>query len=146
MNNVVVNIGFDKFEEFISSISYSGELQQIFAKGNYIFRGHASEKYKLVPSALRKENAERFNSIALGNDKADTEYFHILKEYNILRRFFKLCDTKGLFVDDIERIRNTWQGKMDVKTLYRNEEWLPQDLWNIAAYAQHYGLPTRLLD
>ena len=82
----------------------------------------------------------------MGNDKADTVFFQILKEYSILRRFFKLCDSKGLFVDDIERIRNTWQGKMDIKTLYRDEEWLPQDLWNIAAYAQHYGLPTRLLD
>ena len=146
MVNFVVNKGFYKFEDFISSISYGGELQQIFAKGNYIFRGHASEKYKLVPSALRNENAKRFNTIALGNDKADTVFFQILKEYSILRRFFKLCDSKGLFVDDIERIRNTWQGKMDIKTLYRDEEWLPQDLWNIAAYAQHYGLPTRLLD
>lgn len=52
MDNFVVNIGFDKFEDFMTSVGYGGELQQIFAKGNYIFRSHASEKYKLVPSAL----------------------------------------------------------------------------------------------
>lgn len=36
MDNFVVNKEFDKFEDFISSVGYGGELQQIFAKGNYI--------------------------------------------------------------------------------------------------------------
>ena len=146
MDSIVRNKYFDRLEDFIASIGYGGELQQIFAKGSFIFRGHSSEKYELVPSALRYNIREHFFSMALGNDHKDTEYFQIIKEYNILRRFFKLCDFNGLLVDDIERIRNTWQERMDFETLIKKENWLPTDLWNIAAFAQHYGLPTRLLD
>ena len=146
MRDIVINRRFDKLEDVIASMSFGGELQRIFANGNFIFRGHASEKYELVPSALRQENKDWFNIVALGNDISDTEYFQMVKEYNILRRFFKVCDLKGLLVDDVERIRGTWQERMDLDTLYKNEDWLPNDLWNIAAYAQHYGLPTRLLD
>jgi hypothetical protein len=40
-------------EEFIHPISYGGELFKIFEKGQFVFRGHASDKYALIPSALR---------------------------------------------------------------------------------------------
>ena len=80
MDSIVRNKYFDRLEDFIASIGYGGELQQIFAKGNFIFRGHSSEKYELVPSALRYDKREYFYSIALGNDHKDTEYFQIIKE------------------------------------------------------------------
>lgn len=56
---IVINKSFDKMEDFIASMSYGGELQRIFAKGNFIYRGHASEKYELVPSSLRKRNISK---------------------------------------------------------------------------------------
>lgn len=146
MKSIVINKRFERLDDFIASFNYGGDLQKTFAKGNFIFRGHASEKYELIPSALRLECSGRFNAIALGNDSGGTEYFQMVKEYNILRRFFKLCDLKGLLVDDVERIRDTWQERFDIDTLVKNEDWLPRDLWSIAAFAQHYGLPTRLLD
>ena len=34
----------------------------------------------------------------------------------------------------------------DVSVFLNHETWLPEDLYEIAGLAQHYGLPTRLLD
>ena len=144
--SVVKQYLFERFEDFVSSIEYNGELYSLFTKGNFIFRGHASDKYLLVPSALRIDNKDEFNKIAIANDDSETEYMQAIKEYNILRRFYKLCDSKGLYVDEIERIRKTWQERIDDRSIYNSEEWLPEDLWALASLAQHYGLPTRLLD
>ena len=146
---VVQYIKYPKIEGFLKDISYGGPLYKRFMNGNYAFRGHASNKYKLIPSALRPESRKLFNKFALsGDDKnqEDLEYFQIIKEYHILRDFYRLCDRNGLLVENIDRIRNTILDLMDLRTLLTTESWLPKDLWALASLAQHYRVPTRLLD
>ena len=140
---------YEKMEEFIHSISYGGELYNVFEKGKFVFRGHTSDKYVLTPSALRPQSKEWFCRLSLsgtGNGKEDIEWFQMSNEYNLLRRFYKSCDSRGLYIPNISRIRKTYHDKIDIDTMLTNESWLPNDLWEIAALAQHYGIPTRLLD
>lgn len=72
--SAVKSYHFDKFEDFVSSIEYNGELYPLFTRGNVIYRGHAWDKYKLVPTALRPESKEKFKQIALAYGDNDTEY------------------------------------------------------------------------
>ena len=34
----------------------------------------------------------------------------------------------------------------DIDNVFTYETWLPEDLYELAGLAQHYGVPTRLLD
>ena len=107
---VVQYIEYTKVEDFLQDISYGGNLYKQFMHGDFAYRGHASNKYKLIPTALRPESRKRLNQFALcgyGDNQEDLEYFQILKENHILRDFYKMCDRHGLVMENIDRIRNS---------------------------------------
>ena len=141
MENVIKEIQFKNFDSFLKSISYGGEIYKIIYP-DFIFRGESSDKFKLIPSALRKENKDKV--MQLGNCRGhDNQMMRILAEYNIIRKFYYSCDDANLYVPNC-RIRK--YPIDDVSGFLNHETWLPEDLYEITGLAQHYGLPTRLLD
>lgn len=141
MENVIKEIQFNSFSSFLKSISYGGELYNIIYP-NFIFRGESSDKYRLVPTALRENNINKV--MQLGNCRgSDCQMKRIAAEYVILRKFYLSCDDANLYVPNC-RIRN--YPINDVSIFLNHDTWLPEDLYEIAGLAQHYGLPTRLLD
>lgn len=119
----------------------------------FIFRGHADENYKLIPSALRIEDSEylwKICGIGKPVDKQwDRETWQINAEYSLLKSFYRETDQKGLVVPISNRLRKSlaqdWDA-LDLLNYQNNDNWIYKDLLEVAALAQHYGIPTRLID
>lgn len=141
MGNIVKECIFESFDDFMKSISYGGDLYGIFCS-DFIFRGESSDKFKLIPSALRDCNRDKV--MKLGHCHGfDKNRARITAEYVILRQFYYTCDSGNLYVPSC-RLRKY---PIDDISIFLNRDiWLSEDLYEIAGLAQHYGLPTRLLD
>jgi hypothetical protein len=145
--NIVETKIYHSLKDFTDAISYNGELYNEFSS-NYIFRGQPSAKYELVPSALRCGKENLVSKLYYSNNPSiDSVTAQILDEYLLLKNFYVDCDKNSLLIPNIDRIRDYFATYTHLD-LFRNTAgvWLPRDFYEIAGLAQHYGLPTRLLD
>lgn len=119
----------------------------------FIFRGHAQESYRLVPSALREDKKEdlwkRSGYERSFKEQSNFRRCQIEIEQNLLREFYKLADRNGLNVPHSKRFREILAQDYyfyGANSVDADEMWIPEELLETAALAQHYGIPTRLLD
>lgn len=126
-------------------LDYLSPLNPIWDSGSAIFRGQGSEHYKLTPSICRSGAG----SFANGSpQKAFVVNFarQIEFELEVLSRFLAGCDRSGLVVpgytkDIKEKLANN-------RSLFLSHTlpWPQAEMHEIMAVAQHYDVPTRLLD
>lgn len=118
-----------------------------------VFRGVSDSGYQLVPSAYRNQGKIELQKIAEAFFK-ENNVFHIDyelsqndKERVSLMWFYDLANRQGINIPEIPHI-HFGDPIMEMYTLpiIEKSKWMSPEWFEIAALAQHYGIPTRLLD
>jgi len=118
-----------------------------------IFRGLCDSSYRLTPSALRLERIQE--SMDIANMEADRDIHTVdaqqSVEYLNLLHFVDVADGQGLPLPHIPQVvREDLEQRMMMGIAKYSpgpkSTWIPNELLDIAALAQHHGIPTRLLD
>jgi hypothetical protein len=155
MSRTITEITYNKIEDLYNDIlGVKGILLNEFTScsGNqyynkYIFRGESSINNRLIPCALRVDNMKNvceLSGLISPSQGINTALEQIDCEEQILKRFYGKCDDKGLKVPSIERLR-----PINIPARFFQDfdyKWIPNDFYELAGLAQHYGIPTRLLD
>lgn len=146
---------FDSFEEFYSYIQSFHKLG-IYLK-NYIFRGASKYEYTLLPRIIRENEFENhrilypYNTFENDNKAKYSILCHLCIELYLLYKFYRIANREALLnfeVDDF-KIRDKFK---DIRQLVDDIKqdrillWIPKKYYQIASLAQHYSIPTRLLD
>jgi hypothetical protein len=158
----VENKRFNDFKEFFHEVIFNNN-EIVNPEYRFIFRGESSNRFQLLPSALRLEN-KRKNAMHYADRLSDGSFVslddleksQVESEYRLLKDFYVIADRNGLTLPNVEIIRrnivnnplNSREHLVRMTTMEdkNNQKWLSYDLAELAGLAQHYGIKTRMLD
>ena len=144
-------------KEFLEQINMYGGVWGDDPR-HWIFRGHGDSTWKLLPSILRPTTIlHPYSAVNPLKPRPnprneDQAYFYAMFEWDIVYDFMELTDWAQIPLPDDSPVFRTQGFKNDVvekaiqHAIKGEYTWPPDDLLSIFALAQHYGVPTRLLD
>lgn len=150
-------LNIDKIEEFydlvrpeksilynlMSEIMKKNQNRSAYIATDLIFRGHANSNWSLVSSY------DRFMASIPSKNESDFSVLDImLNEQFVIRDFRLNCDEGGIQIPSDTLSLRKQQDNVFIGSDILDDErnWFSSEFEELTAFAQHYGLPTRLLD
>jgi hypothetical protein len=146
---IITTINTESAKEFWDLLSPERPFLPRVAPEHFLYRGQRNSEWHLTPSLFRKANLDKAGSYLWGSPHLqidDVTFF----EFQTLRLLIGYCDETGLPIPhDSPELRESFDinkpGELAQALINPNRR-LPARYHPVMALAQHYGLPTRLLD
>jgi hypothetical protein len=137
--------------EFLAKLSPHSEAWHQ-TLGKWVFRGQRDADWGLIPSAFRPDMWKPFSTMFLNAADWKSHQDHITIETILVSDFARMADRQGLAVPgfdeswlDLDAVMQKYMG--DINSVFSGGQVFPPPSWRpLFAMAQHYGVPTRLLD
>ena len=144
----VCEVSYGSADDFIRHLLFE---QETFHDGDairYVYRGERSAhpEFKLLPALLRSGKKTFHAFYSEPNDEPQhTGRVFLINEFKALYRFYVTANKNGFSLPEVEVFKQ-YELNPRFDPLNGYDVWIPDELFEIAGLAQHYGVPTRLLD
>ena len=145
------HIHFPQADDLLRALAPLPILDTETANPEFLFRGHASESWQLIPAALRREPESGPTAAVVrvaGQDQFNgTEDVQVWAEFHLLLSFVKSCDRAVISLPgDGFEFRKIWMDDQlgKVSTMYRiPDQWPNPSHLPLLAFAQGVALMLR---
>lgn len=145
-SGILETVKFRSVDSFLKNVLQPGGDFYDNFDGDFLFRGHSSPNYELIPRVLRLSEKSYICKFKQNFFELNSEWDQIRLEKQLIYKFQGIANSNSLYIPDVNfKFDKQKQSEQDHVSDLQGY-WINEDLIELAMLAQHYGVPTRLLD